>query len=49
MDAELIRAAGNLKIISVYGAGYDSIDVDEASRQNILVANAPGIRHGVHC
>jgi glyoxylate reductase len=41
MDAELIRAAGNLKIISVYGAGYDSIDVDEASRQNILVANAP--------
>ena len=41
MDAEIIRAAKNLKVISVYGAGYDSIDVDEASRHNILVANAP--------
>ncbi len=41
MDAEIIRAAKNLKIISVYGAGYDSVDVDEASRNNILVANAP--------
>lgn len=41
MDAETIRAAKNLKIISVYGAGYDRIDVEEASRQNILVANAP--------
>jgi glyoxylate reductase len=41
MDAELIRAAKKLKIISVYGAGYDSIDVEEATRHNILVANAP--------
>lgn len=41
MDAQMIRAAKKLKIISVYGAGYDNIDVDEASRHNILVANAP--------
>lgn len=41
MDAEIIGAARNLKIISVYGAGYDGIDVEEASRRNILVANAP--------
>lgn len=41
MDAQMIRAAKNLKIISVYGAGYDNVDVDEASRHNILVANAP--------
>ena len=41
MDAEMISAAKNLKIISVYGAGYDNVDVDEASRNNRLVANAP--------
>ena len=28
MDAQMIKAAKNLKIISVYGAGYDNIDVD---------------------
>lgn len=41
MDAQMIKAAKNLKIISVYGAGYDNVDIDEASRHNILVANAP--------
>ena len=28
----MIKAAKNLKIISVYGAGYDNVDIDEASR-----------------
>ncbi|NMA95474.1 MAG: dihydrofolate reductase [Clostridiales bacterium] len=41
MDAKLMSAAKNLKIISVYGAGYDNIDIKEASRRGILVANAP--------
>lgn len=41
VDAEMIQAAKNLKIISVYGAGYNSIDMEEATRHNILVANAP--------
>ena len=35
-------AAANLKIISRWGVGYDSIDIAAATRQGIVVAYTPG-------
>jgi glyoxylate reductase len=35
-------AAANLKLISRWGVGYDSIDVPAATRQGIVVAYTPG-------
>ncbi len=42
VPAEAIRAGDNLSLIVRAGAGYDSIDVAEASRRGISVANCPG-------
>jgi len=39
--AEVIKAGKNLKVIARAGAGVDNIDVKEATRQGILVVNAP--------
>jgi glyoxylate reductase len=41
MDAGLIRAADRLRIISVYGAGFDAIDIQAATEKGIVVANIP--------
>ncbi|MEM6841448.1 MAG: NAD(P)-dependent oxidoreductase [Bacteroidota bacterium] len=41
VDAEVIDAASNLKIIANYGVGYDSIDVDYATQKGIIVTNTP--------
>lgn len=41
VDAEIIDAAPNLKIIANYGVGYDSIDVDYATEKGIVVTNTP--------
>lgn len=41
VTAEIIRAGRNLKVIARAGAGVDNIDVEEATRQGILVVNAP--------
>jgi len=41
VPAEVIRAGKNLKVIARAGAGVDNIDVKEATRQGILVVNAP--------
>ena len=41
MDADVIRAAKNVKIIANYGAGYDSIDVRTAAEAGIPVTNIP--------
>ncbi|MBE5802692.1 MAG: dihydrofolate reductase [Clostridiales bacterium] len=40
-DAEMIQAAKKLKLIVCYGAGYDAIDVEAATRAGIMVANTP--------
>ncbi len=40
-DADMIDAAPNLKIISNYGAGYDKIDVEAATKRGIPVTNSP--------
>ena len=39
---EVIRRNPKLKMILRWGAGVDSVDVEEASRQGILVTNTPG-------
>ncbi len=39
---EVIQAAKKLKIIGRAGVGLDNIDVEAASRQGIVVMNAPG-------
>jgi glyoxylate reductase len=43
MDAEIIEAADRLRIISVYGAGYDNIDIKAATEKGIIVANIPDV------
>ena len=41
VSAEVIRAGKDLKVIARAGIGVDNIDVKEATRQGILVVNAP--------
>ncbi|TVQ66842.1 MAG: phosphoglycerate dehydrogenase [Balneolaceae bacterium] len=40
-DEELIRHAGDLKVIGRAGVGVDNIDIDAATRQGVLVMNTP--------
>lgn len=42
IDAEVMDAAPNLKIVVRAGAGYDNIDLEAASARNIVVMNTPG-------
>ena len=41
LDAELLAAGTNLKAIGRAGVGVDNVDVPEASKRGIVVANAP--------
>jgi D-3-phosphoglycerate dehydrogenase len=41
LDAELLEAGTNLKAIGRAGVGVDNVDVPEASKRGIVVANAP--------
>lgn len=41
VDEDLITKATKLKIISVYGAGYDNVDIKAATRHGIAVTNIP--------
>ena len=42
IDKEIINNAKNLKVIVRAGAGYDNIDLEEATKHNICVMNTPG-------
>lgn len=42
VDAEVIDAAKNLKIVVRAGAGYDNIDLEAATARGIVVENTPG-------
>jgi D-3-phosphoglycerate dehydrogenase len=42
-DKRVIEAADKLKVISRNGAGYDKVDLEAASRKNIVVTYAPGM------
>lgn len=44
LDHHFLQACQHLKIISQFSAGYDNIDLEEATRLNIPFANAP---HGL--
>lgn len=39
---EMIRRNPNLKMIMRWGAGFDSVDIEEAGKQGVLVTNTPG-------
>jgi len=41
VDAEVIAAAPNLKIVARAGVGLDNVDVDAATAAGVLVVNAP--------
>ena len=41
LTADLIAKGANLKVIGRAGVGVDNVDVDAATRQGIVVANAP--------
>ncbi|HEX3801294.1 MAG TPA: phosphoglycerate dehydrogenase [Solirubrobacteraceae bacterium] len=41
LDAELLAAGTNLRVIGRAGVGVDNVDVVEASKRGIVVANAP--------
>ncbi len=39
---EVIEAAGNLKIVVRAGAGYDNVNLEAASKNDVVVMNTPG-------
>lgn len=42
IDAEVLAAAKNLKIVVRAGAGYDNVDLAAATANNVVVMNTPG-------
>ncbi len=42
IDAEVLNAAKELKIVVRAGAGYDNVDLDAATSHNVCVMNTPG-------
>lgn len=42
-DRALIDALPNLEIISIYGVGYDAVDLDAAGSRRIRVTNTPDV------
>lgn len=42
VDAEVIEAAKELKIIVRAGAGYDNVDLESSTQKGIVVMNTPG-------
>lgn len=42
IDAEVLDAAKNLKIVVRAGAGYDNVDLAAATQRNVCVENTPG-------
>lgn len=42
VDAEVLDAAKELKIVVRAGAGYDNVDLEAASAHNVCVMNTPG-------
>lgn len=41
VDADVIAAAGNLRVIGRAGIGLDNVDLDAATRAGVIVCNAP--------
>jgi lactate dehydrogenase-like 2-hydroxyacid dehydrogenase len=45
-DRQLIEALPNLEVISVYGVGYDAVDIEAAKERGIRVTNTPDVLSG---
>jgi glyoxylate reductase len=43
IDDHIISRLPNLKIISNFAVGYNNIDIESASKHNIMVSNTPGV------
>jgi D-3-phosphoglycerate dehydrogenase / 2-oxoglutarate reductase len=43
LDASVLDRAGSLRAVARTGAGYDNIDVDEATRRGVPIVYAPGV------
>lgn len=43
IDAQVIQAGTDLKVISQIAVGYDNIDVEMATEQGIRIGNTPGV------
>jgi glyoxylate reductase len=43
IDAEVINAESNLKMIASYAVGYDNIDIAAATKRGVPVSNTPGV------
>jgi glyoxylate reductase len=43
VDARSLDLLPELRVVANYGAGYDSVDVDECSRRGVAVTNTPGV------
>ena len=46
VSRELIECLPNLEIISVYGVGYETVDMEAARERNIIVTNTPDVLTG---
>ena len=46
VDRRMLAALPNLEIISVFGAGYDAVDVDGATEAGVIVTNTPDVLSG---
>ncbi len=42
IDADVINQADRLQVIAKHGSGVDNVDIEAASRRNIVVCNTPG-------
>ena len=43
IDADVIAAAPNLRVISNYAVGYENVDLEAARRRGIAVGHTPGV------
>lgn len=46
IDAAFLDACKNLKVISLFSVGYDSVDIDAATKLGIPVGNTPDVLSG---
>ena len=43
VSADVLKHADKLKVISLFGVGFDNVDIEEATRRGIVIANTPGL------
>ena len=46
IDSHFLNECKHLKVISLHSVGFDSVDVDEATRLKIPIGNTPGVLSG---